>query len=78
MHDFVFQLWSMSRLFGEVTLSNKGGRADGSIVHILTALKPMLPKRFFPGILSHSFLLKVRKSLPPDPLKELRPLQRRV
>ena len=75
MHDFVSQLWSTSRYYGEVTLSNKGGRADGSIVDILMALKPMLPKRFFPGILSHSFLRKVQKSLPPDPLKELRTLQ---
>jgi hypothetical protein len=71
MHDFVLQLWNMSRMYGDVTLSNKSGQAGGSIVEMLGILKPMLPKRFFPGILSHSFLRKVQKSLPMTPAAEL-------
>ena len=67
MHDFVANLWADSRYFGEVTLSSRGGQAGGTIVALLNVLKPMLPKAFFPGILNHSFLRKVKKSLPPDP-----------
>ena len=66
MHDFVAHLWAGSRYFGEVTLSSRGGQAGGSIVALLNALKPMLPKAFFPGILNYSFLRNVQKSLPPD------------
>jgi hypothetical protein len=70
MHDFMLQLWDMTRLYGDVTLSNKGGQAAGSIVAMLGILKPMLPKQFFPGILDHSFLRKVQKSLPRSPAYE--------
>jgi hypothetical protein len=71
-HDFVLRLWDWSRRWGDVRLSNKGGQARGSIVEMLGILKPMLPKQFFPGILSHSFLLKVRNSLPPEPRQRSR------
>jgi hypothetical protein len=66
MHHFVLRLWDWSRRWGNVTLSNKGGQARGSIVEMLRILKPTLPKQFFPGILSYSFLRKVQKSLPPN------------
>jgi hypothetical protein len=66
MHDFVAQLWIDSYYYGNVTLSNRGGQAGGSIVALLNALRPMLPKAFFPGILNYSFLRKVQKSLPED------------
>ena len=72
MHRFVLRLWDFSRLYGDVTLSNRGREAHGTIVEILNVLKPMLPKRFFPGILNYSFLRKVQQSLPPDPLEDLR------
>jgi hypothetical protein len=65
MHNFVGNLWLAGNRFGgDVTLSNLGGQAKGSIVEMLVILKPMLPKQFFPGILSYSFLRKVQKSLP--------------
>jgi hypothetical protein len=67
MHEFVLRLWDWSRQWGAVTLSSKGGQAGGSIVQMLVILEPVLPKRFFPGILSYSFLRKVQKSLPPKP-----------
>ena len=66
MHVFVGRLWDSSQYFGNVTLSNTGGQAGGSIVELLNALKPMLPKAFFPGILNYSFLRKVQKSLPAE------------
>ena len=49
---------------GTSLLATRGGQAGGSIVELLKALKPMLPKAFFPGILHYSFLRKVQKSLP--------------
>ena len=68
MHEFVLSLWRLCRhCGGRVTLSNTGGRASGSIVELLQALKPMLPKAFFPSILHYSFLRKVQKSLPAYP-----------
>jgi hypothetical protein len=71
MHQFVLRLWYVSRLYGgDVTLSNKGGEAKGTIVAILDILKPTLPKHFFPGILNHSFLRKVQESLPHTPAYE--------
>jgi hypothetical protein len=70
MHDFVLRLWGVSRIHGSVTLSNRGGQAGGSIVEMLSILKPMLPKRFFPGILNYSFLRKVQKSLPRPPWED--------
>ena len=79
MRTFVVELWKGSRFFGEVTLSEEGGQAGGTIVDILYKLKPMLPNRFFPRILSHAFLRDVQKSLPPDPLRgESKALKRRV
>ena len=68
MYYFVLSLWKLSRhCGGNVTLSNMGGQAGGSIVKLLAVLKPMLPKGFFPRILNYSFLRKVQKSLPPAP-----------
>ena len=78
MHDFVLRLWDWSRQWGAVTLSSKGGQAGDSIVEMLGILKPMLPKQFFPGILSHSFLRKVQKSLPVNPAAELAKKLRRL
>ena len=73
MHEFVLRLWDWSRRWGGVTLSNKGGgQAEGSIVEMLDILKPILPKQFFPGILSYSFLRKVQNSLPPEPRQRRR------
>ena len=72
MHDFVLSLWKLGRhCGGNVALSNTGGQADGSIVALLDVLKPMLPKSFFPGVLSYSFLRKVQKSLPPATRKDV-------
>jgi hypothetical protein len=65
MHYFVVQLWEFSSVYGDVTLSNSGGQAKGSIVEMLDILKPMLPNQFFPGVLNYSFLRNVQKSLPP-------------
>ena len=53
MYYFVLSLWKLSRhCGGDVTLSNTGGQAGGSIVKLLAVLKPMLPKGFFPRILN--------------------------
>lgn len=68
MHEFVLSLWGLGHhCGGRVTLSNTGGKAGGSIVALLIALKPMLPKHYFPAILNYSFLRNVQKSLPPAP-----------
>jgi hypothetical protein len=75
MHEFAVRLWDSARFYGNVTLSNLDGQPKGTIVTLLGILEPMLPKKFFPGILDYSFLRKVQKSLPPNPaLRELKRL----
>jgi hypothetical protein len=66
MHDFALKLWLVCESYGDVpiTLSNSGGQAEGTIVALLNVLKPVLPERFFPDILKHSFLREVQKVVP--------------